>query len=180
MRESVGKQLRDSNVQIAIDVMHRNFDVAKDVSAESITSTLQKRISELAADVFQESIKLESQGNGGLMVSASINRRPIRMVIDTGASVIALPSTAIATLELNVPADAPTRDVRLANGQRIQARSVQLPTVRVGAFQAEDVTAIILGPEAANTPPLLGMSFLKRFKFELDAAKKELRLLRVQ
>jgi aspartyl protease family protein len=59
------------------------------------------------------------------------------------------------------------------------ARSAVIPTVRVGGFQAEKVAAAVLDPGSAITHPLLGMSFLGKFKFEIDSAAKELRLLRV-
>jgi aspartyl protease family protein len=56
---------------------------------------------------------------------------------------------------------------------------VKLASVRVGKFTAENVECVVLGEQAINAPPLLGMSFLGQFKFELDAAQSLLKLVKV-
>ena len=43
----------------------------------------------------------------------------------------------------------------------------------------DNVECAVLGPEASMAEPLLGMSFLENFKFEIDAAAKKLNMVKV-
>jgi len=73
----------------------------------------------------------------------------------------------------------PDLELSTADGRKILGYSVVLPKIRVGQFEATNVRAAILESAAAGAPPLLGMSFLSNFKFEIDSAEKSLTLLRV-
>ena len=53
------------------------------------------------------------------------------------------------------------------------------PRVRVGEFEAENVDAAVLDAVATDAEPLLGMSFLGNFKFEINTSAKTLKMLRV-
>jgi len=61
----------------------------------------------------------------------------------------------------------------------VPATLIKLASVRVGKFTVEDVECCVLGREAPDAPPLLGMSFLGQFKFEVDAQQAELKLVKV-
>jgi predicted aspartyl protease len=50
--------------------------------------------------------------------------------------------------------------VGLADGRQIPAKLIKLSTVRVGKFTAENVECVVLGEQANNAFPLLGISFL--------------------
>ncbi len=67
----------------------------------------------------------------------------------------------------------------MADGRVVSGKLVKINSVRVGQFQLEDVEAAILGPEATNAEPLLGMSFLGNFRFELDAQSAKLSIVKV-
>ena len=54
-----------------------------------------------------------------------------------------------------------------------------IPSVRVGKFVVEKVECAVLGEEAVNAEPLLGMSFLGHFKFELDSDAKTLTMVKI-
>jgi aspartyl protease family protein len=112
-------------------------------------------------------------------VNVGINDQNIPMLLDGGAALTVLPADLARRLGVTVPADASPVRLVLADGKTLMARSAVIPTVRVGGFQAEKVAAAVLDPGSAITHPLLGMSFLGKFKFEIDSAAKELRLLRV-
>lgn len=66
-----------------------------------------------------------------------------------------------------------------ADGREIPGRAVTLAQVSVGQFEAEKVEPAVLDAVAINAEPLLGISFLGNFKFEIDTADKSLKLLRV-
>jgi clan AA aspartic protease (TIGR02281 family) len=67
----------------------------------------------------------------------------------------------------------------VANGDTIAARGVILPRVRIGEFEVQNVDAAVLEAAADTAEPLLGMSFLDHFKFEINAADRTLKMLRV-
>ena len=67
----------------------------------------------------------------------------------------------------------------LADGRTISAHGVTLPRVRIGEFEAEDVEAAVLDDVSIQAEPLLGMSFLGNFKFEIDTQQKRLKMLRI-
>lgn len=171
--------LQAKETLIAVKVAHVNFGCPDSVTGAAVYQPIQKRLAPFEQEVFRESISLERQSNGSLTLNVSINGQPIRMVLDSGASLVVLPTSALAGLNITVPADAEVRRVLLANGGEIQARIMTLPSVRVGQFMAKDVEAVILGAEATNAEPLLGLSFLGRFKFEIDQSQRSLRMLRV-
>jgi len=114
-----------------------------------------------------------------MYVDVVVGRKSTRMVVDSGATMICLPQKTAAELEVVVPSDARELQLVLADGRSISARGVTLPRVRVGEFEAENVDAAVLDASATDAEPLLGMSFLGNFKFELDPAEKSLKLLRV-
>ncbi len=179
LTQAITEDLQDPKVQIAIDVMHANFDVPKEVDAMSILRALDNRLRDFEKEVFRETIPLDVGSNGSLFTMVSVNQQAIRMVIDSGATLITLPADAVAKLHVIVPDDAPVVPLVLANGGKINGRRVVLETVRVGQFEAKDVEAVVLEPIAANAEPLLGLSFLDRYKFELDSSAKTLGLLRI-
>ncbi|MFG0289641.1 MAG: TIGR02281 family clan AA aspartic protease [Rhodopirellula sp. JB044] len=179
MTQTIQQNLQDSQVRIAIDVMNANFDVAKEIDAETIVKALDGRLRDFEKEVFRESIPLDVSSGGSLFTMVSINQQAIRMVIDSGATLVTLPANAAAQLQVNVPDDAPVISLVLADGGKIDGRRVTLDSVRVGQFEAKHVDAVVLEPVAANAEPLLGLSFLDRYKFELDSASRTLGLLRI-
>ncbi|MCM2374863.1 retropepsin-like aspartic protease family protein [Aporhodopirellula aestuarii] len=180
LSQTITSRLKAPQVQIAIDVVHANFEVPKEIDATSILRTLDNRLREFEKEVFQETIPLDVGANGSLFTMVSVNQQAIRMVIDSGATLITLPADVAQKLQVTIPDDAPVVPLVLANGGKINGRRVLLETVRVGQFEAKNVAAVVLEPIAANAEPLLGLSFLDRYKFELDSSAKTLGLLRIE
>jgi aspartyl protease family protein len=69
--------------------------------------------------------------------------------------------------------------VSLADGSEIPATRKKIDSLRVGKFIVENVDCVVLDASAPKATPLLGMSFLGKFKFELDKQKSELRMVKV-
>jgi aspartyl protease family protein len=104
--------------------------------------------------------KLELSSNGHYMTSATINGSNIRVMVDTGASAVALSyedamkaGIRSSDLEFKIA-------VSTANGTA-QAAPVVLRRITVGGITVEDVKAMVLQPGAMEGS-LLGMSFLSR------------------
>lgn len=110
------------------------------------------------------SVTLERGSNGHFRAEARIDGRRIDMMVDTGASVIALRQRDAARLGIHpVPRDF-NAPVSTANGV-IKAARVELSRVEVGGVVVRDVAAMVL-PDDALGENLLGMSFLAKLRWE--------------
>jgi aspartyl protease family protein len=104
-------------------------------------------------------------GEGGhFIASGQINGGAIRMLVDTGATVIALPAADARRLGISY-LNAPRGTVQTANGPA-QAYKVKLDTVTVGSLAINNVDAMVL--ESGLPMPLLGMSFLARTNMQRE------------
>ncbi len=111
--------------------------------------------------------ELKADQGGHFITSADINGTAVKVLVDTGATVVALSfedaddvGLKPSSLDFNIP-------VSTANGVAHAAR-VRLEQVEIDGIEVEDVDAMVL-PEGALTGTLLGMSFLSR----LDSFKVE-------
>ena len=113
-----------------------------------------------AIPAWSDAAKLRLSSNGHFMAKAEINGRTIQVMVDTGASAVALSHEDArkagfrpADLDFDVP-------VSTANGV-VKAASVTIRRIGIGGVSVEDVKGMVL-PEGALTGTLLGMSFLSR------------------
>ncbi len=180
VRTKLEESLKDEKVKIAVKVISAHYETPETLTADLLLAPVDKRLKQIETEVFSESIPLEVTSNGSLYVNVSVGDKSARMVLDSGATVISLPSSIAAELGIEVPAGAPALRLVLADGREIPGRAVLIERVRIGQFEAENVEAAVLDPVAVNAEPLLGMSFLGNFKFEIDTASKSLKLLRVK
>ncbi|MFG0264468.1 MAG: TIGR02281 family clan AA aspartic protease [Rhodopirellula sp. JB055] len=180
LRQTIAQTLKDPKVKIAVQVMNANQGIPASISAEDILQTIELRLAKIEQEVFSESIPLEIERNGSLYVTVSVNNHPVRMVVDSGATLVTLPSETAKELKIEIPTDAPLLRLVMASGDEISAKRVQLDSVRVGQFEAKNVSCAILDPIASRADPMLGMSYLGEFKFEIDATQKSLSMLRVE
>ncbi len=178
IRDQVAESLSDEQVGIALRVLNVNFGSPPSLTAGKILAALDKRIAKIEREVFHETIKLEPQ-RGALYVEVVVGRKSVKMAVDSGASLVTLPARTAAELGIKVPIDAREMKLVLADGRTIPARGVTLPRIRVGGFEAVNVEAAVLDSVAIQAEPLLGMSYLGNFKFEIDKTKKSLKLLKV-
>ena len=169
--------LSQQEVQTALRVLRVNRDLPIP-TADSLLSTVDRRLSKVEQEVHQEAIPLTKRGNS-LLANVVINSKTVSMVVDTGASLICLPA-AVAT-EIGVTVDETAEPIRLqlADGRIIDGHKVLLPRVRVGDFEVLNVEAAVLGKEAVAAEPLLGMSYLGNFRPEIDPAAGTMRMTRV-
>ncbi|HMC12283.1 MAG TPA: retropepsin-like aspartic protease [Pirellulaceae bacterium] len=138
-----------------------------------------RRLKQLEDTVLSESIDLRDEGKT-MRVNVVVNGKyQEEMVLDSGASLISLPGALAAKFGLK-PSDKDPRIVlQLADGREIDGRLMKLATVRIGKFTVDNVECAVLGSDALAAEPLLGMSFLEHFKFEIDAAGKKLTMVKV-
>jgi aspartyl protease family protein len=105
---------------------------------------------------------LKAGQNGHFIVKAEINGRNVRVMVDTGASAVALSyedardvGLRPGNLDYNVP-------VSTANGV-VKAAGVNLDKVEIDGVRVSDVQGLVM-PEGVMRGSLLGMSFLGKLK----------------
>ncbi|MGI9473634.1 MAG: retropepsin-like aspartic protease family protein, partial [Rubripirellula sp.] len=150
-----------------------------ELTADQVLVSLDKRIERIEQQVFSESIPLDVE-NRSLYVNVVVGKKTTRMVVDSGASLICLPAKTADELGIIVPSNAREMRLILADGRAIPAKGVTLARVRVGEFEVENVDAAVIDAAATDAEPLLGMSFLDNFKFEINTADRSLKMLRVE
>ncbi len=111
-------------------------------------------------------VALSANGAGHFMARAAINGRQVEVMIDTGATMVALTDVTARRLGLHPPMSAYRDALSTANGVVMAAR-VTLDEIRLGSVTLHDVSAVVV-PGTALPVDLLGMSFLSRLsKFEI-------------
>jgi aspartyl protease family protein len=116
-------------------------------------------------DLFRSTVSLERGSDGHFRANAEINGRSIGVLVDTGATLVALSYEDAAAAGISVG----TSDFRYvsntANGQARFAR-VTLDQVRIGNVVVRNVPAAVSEPGRLGIT-LLGMSFLGQLRMEM-------------
>lgn len=134
-----------------------------------------RKLGELESEVLTEEIPLRRDRNT-YWAGVKIGDEVVDMIVDSGASLISLPYEDALKLGLKPEDDDPEILLSLADGSLVTARKMTIDLVRLGPFTAKNVDCVVMEAKAVNAEPLLGMSFLSNFKFELDAGKSVLRI----
>ncbi len=111
-----------------------------------------------------------SRGNGGhFWTDARIDGRRLELMVDTGASQIALRASDAARLAIHPTAREYSVKVATANGMTRVAQ-VRLRMVEIGSIVVYDVPALVHEDDGLGVN-LLGMSFLSRVRFTHEHGK---------
>ena len=105
--------------------------------------------------------------NGHYTTQGQVNGGQVRFVVDTGASVVALPANDARRLSIDYLKGQLTT-VQTAAGPT-PAYIVRLDTVRVGGIELNNVEGMVI--ESGLPIALLGMSFLNRVEIRNDAGQ---------
>ncbi|MGA2493091.1 MAG: TIGR02281 family clan AA aspartic protease [Roseiarcus sp.] len=97
---------------------------------------------------------------GQYRAKALIEGQDVDVMIDTGATVVALTSETATRLGVALDPSRPRWKMNTANGVAL-ANPVTLRSVSLGAIYMDNVQAVVMPPGASSTN-LLGASFLKR------------------
>lgn len=113
------------------------------------------------------SVTLNADGRGHYVVQGQINGGSVRMLLDTGATMIALPALEATRLGINYRSGQPAY-VSTANGTA-PAYRVTLNTVKIGDIEINQVEALV--QEQGLPFILLGMSFLNRTEMRREGTQ---------
>jgi aspartyl protease family protein len=115
-------------------------------------------------------VEIEAERNGHFNAEADINGRPIEVMIDTGATMVALSYEDAERAGILLNDNDFTRTVSTANGVA-RVAPVQLDRVSVGNITVRDVPAAVAERGRLKTS-LLGMSFLSRLsRFDMRSGR---------
>ena len=171
----------DPVVQKAVTQWSESQGKSMDLGKTRTYLSAVNRLKNLEDTVLSEAIELRKGGGDSLLVSVVVNDEHAQeMVLDSGASLVCLPNAMAGQMGISVSSLDPRIMLVLADGGQIEAHLVRLKSVRVGKFTVEDVECAVLSPAATHAVPLLGMSFLGNFKFEVDAGDRKLTMVKVE
>jgi aspartyl protease family protein len=169
----------DQAAQNALDKVNAALGAKFALKPSSSFTANIKQLKTMEEAVSSEAIKLDNEGNS-LWVNVTVNgKHKKRMIVDSGANTLSLPDKMVRDMGIETRSAGVPVTVSLADGREVPATLIKLDSIRVGKFTVDDVECCVLGPEAPDAPPLLGMSFLGQFKFEVDAQQAELKLVKV-
>jgi len=113
--------------------------------------------------VFQDRVvELRAGAHGHYFANAEINGRPIDVLVDSGASMVALTSEDARIAGLSIRDSDYTHRVSTANGSA-KVAPVVLDRISIGDITVRNVPATVSEPGKLGTS-LLGMSFLGRLQ----------------
>lgn len=108
----------------------------------------------------RESVTLSRDGNGHFMTDAQVNGGHVRFMVDTGATLVALPLADAQRLGIDYSKGRLGYSI-LADGRRVPSWRVTLDSITVGEVTLYNVEASV---NQGTGMPLLGMSFLARME----------------
>jgi aspartyl protease family protein len=109
------------------------------------------------------SVTLAADPQGHFLVEPMINGTRLRMLVDTGASLVVLPREDARRLGINPAASEFRAAVSTANGSVLVA-PILLKEITVGGVSVRDVRAAVF-PDNKLQVGLLGMSFLSKLSY---------------
>jgi len=130
-------------------------------------SNLQNQISELKGQQGKITIRFVP-GSRQIPVTASLNQGTAQdFIVDTGASMVTIPSSTAADLGIIITVRNPRRKVFTAGGV-VFAPEVVLASITLEGFETSNVKALVMDIPDQPDLGLLGLSYLSRFRMDLN------------
>lgn len=131
--------------------------------AGSLESLIEKKIEEEVAVVIRF-----NPGSKRIPVKARLNNQVWQnFIIDTGATISLIPSSAAESLGLRVTRNTPVRGVSGVAGVTL-AYEVILKSIELRDFEVKNIPVLVVDMPNADDMGLLGNDFLKNFDIEID------------
>jgi aspartyl protease family protein len=112
----------------------------------------------------RQSVTLAADPRGHFFSEGAINGNPVRFVVDTGATLVALPAAEARRLGLDYRRG--TRGITQTAGGPVEAFRIRLDRVRLGDIELTGVDGVVI--EQGLNVALLGMSFLNRVEMKRE------------
>jgi clan AA aspartic protease (TIGR02281 family) len=171
---------KDKEVTDAVEAvgakLNRKIALGPSRPFESNLAVLQK----YRDDIMAGTIDLETENNVHWVPVLLNGKTRQRMVLDSGAGLVSIPSDLAEALGLMPTNDDPTIRLQLADGQIVEAKLMKLQSVQVGVFEVKDVECAVLPKTLIAAQPLLGGTFLRHFTYKIDSDKGHLSLVKIK
>ena len=112
----------------------------------------------------RQTVNLAQDVSGHFIAEGMVNGAHIRFMVDTGATLVAIPITEAARLGIDYQKGRPGYSI-LADGRRIASWRVMLDSVTLGDVTLLNVEGSV---SQGSGMPLLGMSFLNRMEMRRE------------
>lgn len=136
-----------------------------EIDGKKQSLNLGQSISTAQSSGTRPSIKLEADSGGHFLAYGSINGRPMKFLVDTGATSIAMSTAQAQALGINLQ-NAQRGAVTTASGN-VRSYNVSLSNVKVGDISLNQVDAVIIDSMPGDVA-LLGNSFLSRLEMKRE------------
>ena len=113
----------------------------------------------------RQNVTLGADARGHFLTVGSINGGSVHFLVDTGATLVTLPSAEAKRLGINY-LQGQRGQMHTANGVTPTYR-VKLDTVKIGDIEVNNVDAVVIQNDTMGVT-LLGMSFLNRMEMQRD------------
>jgi clan AA aspartic protease (TIGR02281 family) len=138
---------------------------------DKIPPEYRKKVSVTKAASSETPVRVTVQGHVQVPVTLSYRGKSVKtiLMLDTGASTTIISEATAAELGIR-PEETTQRVATLADGSKVLSHVVVIDSVRVGLKELQQTPVAIL-PSAGrqeNHSGLLGMSFLKAFRYQVD------------
>jgi aspartyl protease family protein len=157
---AVGAALPDGSRLVAVT----GNDATIEQDGRRYTASLGQPSARVAAPGAGRKLTLAPDGLGHYSLTGEINGAQARMMIDTGASLVALPAAAAERMGIDYRKGRRVY-VNTANGQATAWR-VRIDRLRIGDMELNQLDAVV--HESGLSIILLGNSFLNRFNMQRD------------
>jgi aspartyl protease family protein len=157
---AIGQRTAEGVTLLAIQGEQASFDI----DGVKRTLAMGQHFQAAAAAGATQRVTLKASEGGHFIANGRINGGAASMLVDTGATIIALPAADAKRLGINY-FDGAKGNVQTANGTTTGFR-VKLDSVSIGDITINNVEAMVL--ERGLTQILLGMSFLNRTTMQRD------------
>lgn len=147
---------------IAVDKQHAVVEV--DGTQQRLPLGQHYRSGSATSD--REKVVLAADPRGHFLVDGAVNGGRVRFILDTGATVVALPGVDANRLGIDYRKGR-RGTINTANGTTT-AWGIQLDTVKVGDIELRNVDAVVV--ESGLEIALLGMTFLNRVEMKRDGS----------
>jgi aspartyl protease family protein len=112
-----------------------------------------------------QAVSLAADSSGHFSTDIRINGQFLKGLVDTGATIVAIPLEEARKIGINPQASAFDAPIQTANGV-VKAARIKLNEVRIGSIVVHDVEGMVVPNGLPVT--LIGMSFFKRLQsFEM-------------
>jgi aspartyl protease family protein len=137
-----------------------------EVGGKEIRGTLDGRVSARNRSPASQAVQIMRNNAGMYTTVGSINGLPVTLLVDTGATQVAMNSAAARRLGIDYRVVGEATAVTTASHVQ-RAWAVTLDSVKVGNIELKNVAGVVLeGPHPAQV--LLGMSYLGRLEITND------------